>query len=1058
MKKALTDKFLDRVAAWLANRVTDEPGRWWVVFPNKRAGIYLRGYLRRYLDGPTLMPRLMTVGAFESAMLATDDSVEIDRIEQLFVLYQSYCRVCAKRQTEPMVFDRFAFWGSMIVDDFNDLDANLADASKLYKNIKDINETSSYYLTPDQIEAIAEIWGDKVRYNFTPPDENTFWKHIEHLDETAAQTGETGSEESISKRFVRLWEIMGLLYKEYQQNLDDRNLLTPGKAARKVAAVVRNTAAEEMPMDHVVFVGFSHLDKAHTLVMRDLRRKGLAQFFWDTLPDRPWTGGHGDEVAAYARALPMPDDFNAPEFADPHVQILAVPSNYMQAKVIGNRLHEWAEANIVRERYADNTLVALSDQSLLIPLLGSIPQSIDPVNITMGMSLRGTPLATLLRSVTSMQMRSRMLHGEPTLFHEDVTNLISHPLLKALVPDVCAAIQLHMSIKRRYNVPVAELKALCKGNVIACIFDTEGSEPWTPAQVVTYIHNLADALRNAMESKVTDGQHINTNAHEMLVLAAYVEAADRIARYIDAYRTGYVGRGALFQLFERIIAQQTINMSGSPVRGLQVMGMLETRALDFDNIIIPSMNERIYPRRSRMRTLIPQNLRRGYGLTAFDDADNEYAYYFFRLLSRARRVVCLYNSAMTGTGRGAPSRYLQQLVYLADGNDPERRALTLQANPTTPMPIVVPKDSEVMERLQAFRNNDPEKGPTLNLSASALKTYRKCGLEFYIKHVLNVDDENEPVGYMDAATYGNVVHGVLQDLFNSLVTADGGHDDKGQALVTEKAIDSLIDPERILRRVARKINEIYFNRPERGDDMFAMPGESKLLAGQMRDYIVRVLEKERDQIQANGPFIFKDAEERIATTGRHGDGRQWHVADGLDVNFNLSIDRHDVLAGPNHLFANANDVQSGDIQRFIDYKTGSDKPTVTNVANLFSRKQRDSNDAILQLLTYCEAYADFTGEQLTIEPALYRLVKAFATNEKDHPFEDDAIYINKEKVVWTNIPGKQQAAWQPEFRQRLNEMVASIFDPAKPFDQTDDIETCGICPFWEICGRITKSE
>ena len=1036
---SVSEKFLEAVADCLVKRIQNTPERLCVVLPNKRAGIFLRGYMRRRIDKPALMPRLMTIGAF-SSQFNQDNVIEADAIEQLFIVYEAYKRVCAQRGIEPMPFDRFSFWGNMMVSDFDDIDANMADASKVYENLSDLNEINSYYLSEEQIEAVTELWGDRALYTFTPPDENTFWKHISHIEDDFKDTGESGDGTSVSKRFVKLWEIMGDIYVEFHKILEEKSMTTPGLSSRRFAQAVRDCDRGDLTFDRVAFVGFSRLSKSLVLVMKNLRKRGMADFFWDRLGAKLPALSGADYIDRYAKAFKMPADFNAPAESDPNVEIVAVPSNFMQTKIIGDRIGQWHKAGIIKERFADNTVIALPDTSLLASVIHALPNTVDPVNITMGLSFRTTPFATLLRSLTSMQMRSRIIHDEPAFFHEDVTQVISHPLVRGLAPAACTAIQEIIVRKNRYNIPAAEIRAVKGLGLLECIFVCEGREPWKPKDVLKYINDIADALVQTMEERREEGLNVNEKAHEMLVLNTYVAGAESVFEYIDEYGTGYVGRGTLFALFERIMSGQTLNVSGTPVKGLQIMGMLETRALDFDNVIIPSMNEHVYPRRSRMRTLIPQNLRRAYGLTVADDAEREYAYYFFRLLSRARNVTVTYSSASGGMGNGAPSRHLLQLMYLSRIGKLKRTRLNVPATPSTVYPIVIEKDADVMKRLAAFKDPNPATGR--NLSATALKAYRSCPLKFYVHYVLGIGEDDEPTGYMDAATYGSVVHSVLEDLFNEQVP-----EGQSKALIDAKAIERMAgEGNKLLRRVVAKINDLYFHHPERGDDWFAMPGESKLLAEQMRDYIERILQKEKDTVTKGQPFWFIAAEESLASSGRHANCAQWRINDNLSVNFRLMIDRHDIMGDGTH--------------RFIDYKTGADKPQTTGgIESLFSSDNDKARDAIFQLLVYCEAYTDITGRQMTIKPALYRLRDAFFKTAKP-PFDDDAVYVEKNMAaIWTNVDGEPRAPWQPVFREKLEALIEEIFDPEVDFCQTPEKpKNCTYCPLTEICGVIVQEK
>ena len=1019
------DKFLQAVARYYANSDCTMWPRLYLVFPNKRAAIYFRGYFRRYSRKLTLMPQMLTIGAF-NVLFAEEDDFEVDSIELLFMLYRCYCNVVRRHGNEPMEFGRFAFWGEMILSDFDDIDAQLADAAALFENLSRLNEIGTYYLSPEQLEVISSIWGDKVMAAYADGGRDAFWKHISH------ESDEDGVSSSLTGRFLKLWELLPELYEEFRARLSEAHMAYPGMAARIVSERIGQAGIDDLPFDRVAFIGFSNVNNALARTMKRFRKLGVADFFWDRLPDRPYNRVAGRVVERLARSFPMPGGYNPPSEREPEVTISAVPSNFLQAKVAGNLLSGWIASGVATGSTPDNTVVMLPAQEMLVPMLHSLGDGVGTVNITMGLSYRNTPFAALLRSIVSLHMRSRMIKGELYFFHDDVREVVTIPVMRSLVPDACLTVERFLDASHQYNISAEVLGNIEGIGELASVFATV-NDTNSPADVREYIFNMLDALAGAIARDA--GSNLNPEAHEVKVLDAYREAASRVFGYVERYGVGEIGRGTLFGLLERIMAVQTLNMSGTPVKGIQIMGTLETRTLDFDNVIVLSMNERVFPRKTRLRSLIPQSLRRGYGLPGADDAENEYAYYFFRLLSRSRRVACFYDSRVSGLGNGAMSRYLIQLKYLNDGATPQEKAVSLTPVSAPERVISIAKDESVMHALSRFTRVEGGR----NLSATALKTYRSCRLKFYLDYVCGIKSDDDPTAYMDAATYGTVLHAVLEDLF-----CEQRRQGERTAVIDEAAVVRMIGkPGELQRRVLYKINKEYHKdaHPERLD---FLPAESRLLGEMMTDYIMRVLEKERDSVKYPNPlsFTFVDAEETLATTGREANCGQWQVTPDLGVNFRMQIDRHDLL--------------EGDVHRFVDYKTGSDSPKATSVEALFDVDNSKCNDAIFQLLVYANAYADITGFRGIVRPALYRLREAFGFSAGSRPFDDDKVTIEKETVVWTNRPGDTPPAWQNEFRTRLEQMVSSIFDSSQPFAQTTCADNCTFCHYKVMCGRISR--
>ncbi|MDO5394996.1 MAG: exodeoxyribonuclease V subunit gamma [Bacteroidales bacterium] len=1017
------DKFLKAVARYYASgNAPDCPARI-IVFPNKRSAIYFRGYLRRFSRGRMLLPRLMTIGAF-NAMFAGDDDFESDTVELLFVLYQAYCNVVAGRGGEPMDFGRFAFWGDMMLSDFNDIDASLADAKAIFTNLERMNEIESYYLDESQRDVIAQIWGDKVHAAFTPPDDtDRFWKHISY------DNGKTVAGSEMPDAFLRFWEILYDVYVEFNRRLAELSMTYPGLAARKTVERIETIDSENLPFDTVAFVGFGKASQAMRQIMRSLQKRGKAEFFWDRLPEEKYNRRAARTVDALAREFRMPAAFQSAEFRKAEVTYISVPSAFLQAKTAGQIIDEWHSAGIIESMHADNTAVVLPDQLQMSGLMHSLPPTVGDVNVTMGISYRNTPFASLLGNIVSMHMRGTLDHGNLCFFHEDISMLASNPVLQGIAPEACAAIRHVLDNNHLYRIPASVLRDCENMGGLECMF-SELKNPDDVSHTQRYITELIDTLQGLLD-KASGGA-----SYERAVLDAYREGAQRIFHYIEKYKVRSVGRGTLFALFGRLLSLQTINMTGTPVRGIQIMGTLETRCLDFENVVVLSMNERIFPRRNRIRTMIPQNMRRAYCLPVNDDMEDEYAYYFFRLLARSRRVVCMYDSRVTGMANGSMSRYLLQYKHLSGSGNLVERHVEMTPQAAAGYSIVISKDSRVMSLLNAFRRPDGR-----NLSASALKKYRTCGVRFYFDVVEGLKEDEEPAGFMDAATYGSVVHKVLEDLFNEQA-AHGSL----PARIDASALRQMHGQKKQLyMRVLRAIDELYHfgNYAARLD---FIPGESRILAEMMTDVIVKVLEKEEKTITAAGagPFMFVAAEEDYSSAGKNANIGQWKVSEKTTVNFRMLIDRHDIMADGRH--------------RFIDYKTGSDKTYVQTVSNIFDGDDAKANDAVLQLGVYANAYADMTGLRGTVVPALYRLRGAFLPPDDKNSLFHDEIYIGKDRMVWTNDPDNGTPAWQPEFRARLEEMVDSIFDETKPFVQTPHVRNCEYCPYAGICGRTPSTD
>lgn len=1016
------DRFLDAVAQHVAQHMRQYPAQV-LVFPNKRSAIYFRGYFRRHLPDMVLMPKIMTIGAFYN-LFATDNDFEADPVELLFILYKAYCNVMVQHGVEPVDFTRFSFWGRMILDDFNDIDASLANASDLYTNLKRFNEIQSFFLNDEQRRIIAEIWGDKAMLAFTPPvGRDIMWKPTDSDIEHPARN-----------KFLKMWQILAPIYSEFNNLIQKQGITYHGKTIRIVSEAIKSMGKRAMPFDRAVFIGFNRLSLGQAKIMKTLQNWDKAQFFWDVLPNEPYTKKVGVTVHRLAKAFPMPDDFAIPEYTIPDITIYSVPSNSLQNKQASAVLQQLDKHHLLNVHRADNTVVVLPDAALLTGLLQSLPKAADVINVTMGIPYRNTPFASVLRNIISLNMRSGVFRGKLSFFHEDVTALISQPVMRTLAPVACMKIKEMLQRSRQFRVPASVLREMAGFNGLQCIFG-ELTDPDSPQEAEEYLLNVLDALQHCIEQTTPSPVHLQ----EAEILKAYRQAAVTVFEMVKKYGVMRIRRGTIFGLLERIFALQKFNIAGSPVRGLQIMEPLETRCLDFDNVILLSMNESVYPRRKQMRSMIPMSLRYAYGLPTSTDSDNEFAYYFFRLLSRSKRVACLYDSRTAGRGNGAMSRLLLQLKHLNIKATVTEKVLEMIPLNSVDRAIVVHKDERIQQKLQLYLN--PVHGR--NISASALKNYRKCPLKFYLENVEGLREDDNPLPYMDAITYGKVVHKVLEDRFSAVPkNANFTATIDSPAITFMRSKDSFME-----NHILSVIDELYYNNANNNSNA-PLPGEARLLAKMIKDYIYRVMDKELKTITApnSGPFTFIAAEEAYATIPAKDSTdikcSQWQVSANHAINFKLVIDRHDIMANGDH--------------RFVDYKTGVDSGNVPSIEALFGQS-KDANDAIFQLCIYSLAYADILNFKGSIRPALYRFQDAFKKRNKERDFDDDAVTIGKTPVVFCN---NQSATpeWQDPFRQQLAHMVDSIFDVNTPFVQTNDPHNCTFCPFAEICGRTVPEE
>lgn len=984
----MSAKFLQQVAHYYTTLHSDALDTLTFVLPNKRSAMFLKKYMRESLSGISMMPRFATIGHFVSGF---SPNPEAPRRDLLFILYDAYRRVMATKGHEERVrdFDSFIFWGDMILNDFDDIDRSFADAAALFRNLRDVKEIQADYLDPEQKEIIRRIWGES-RLTIAEPEmcdssggsnpADRFWLHLDARRESG----------SVSDHFTFLWEILGDLYREFTAELQRRGVSTQGMQYRSAALTLKSTGADELPFDtKYAFVGFNDISTAEAMIFDRLQRIGAAAFFWD---------GDSPTVAGLRRNFQMPGDFT-PEEPDgnPSVEVIAVPSNIAQAKFLQPILRQFAEDKLIEASDPGNTAVVLPDEGLLMPVLFSIPEEIRAVNITMGVPYRTTTFSSLLSSVISMQLRARRLRGTVHFYYEDVVAVLNHPHILLLAGEEGDRIKDEITAANLYNIPAAKIAG--EHPALAAVFKPV-KDSQSAAETGNYMLGLVKWLEEGLE-------RVSPNFGGLLekkMIAHFRDDILDILRLVEEHGVA-MSENTFFSLFERMFDSHQIVANGTPLAGLQVMGVLETRALDFDNVVILSMNERIFPRRQYVKSMIPNALRYGYGLPPLDAPEETYAYCFRRLLSRAKNVKLLYDSRSGNFGSGEMSRYISQLKYLRPDINISFSTVELPASASEPQTVRVRKNREVLAELNGFRP-----GGRLRLSASALKSYKRCPLQFYLQYVRNMRGSDELSDYVSASQYGTVVHRVIELLY----TPYAGRE------ISREIIEAWTDPANpLIDNLARRevYTICYGGTIVEGDDSpIELPAEGAVIVSVVT-YTVRTMLSFEARDFCNPVFTFIESEMEIK--------KPWKIDDDLTVNFRMAIDRVDRDSKGN--------------LRFVDFKTGKDEIRATSIESIFERGEHKS-DAIFQVLTYCEAYAAIFKTDEDIRPVIYPL-RMLNTNGGILPVSIGDTEIDSYRKVTDT------------FRPELHALIKEIFDPGVDFIQAADNKSCKFCPFLSLCGR-----
>lgn len=1020
------------------------------VFPNKRAGVFFNHYLSELAHEEKknlLHPHVTTISDFVTDVAETIDA---SRIEQLFILYRCYHKIATKDSKagddNTIDFNKFQYWGDVLLSDFSDVDKYMVDPREIFHNIEALKEISSNYLTPEQIEIIRQYW-DPERFADYPQDIVNFWNHVTHN----AKTDDHSQHQSVAG-FIKIWQVLHELYTQFNAELDRRGLSYQGKTYRIALQRLKDIDTDDLPYSRYVFIGFNVLSTVEEKIFATMRDRGLADFFWDfASPAFKDPGNRATRfIKGYLKEFPSPADcatLGTKERPWPQIEIIGIPSVMGQAKetnrIINAILNGDNKASLL------STAIVLPDENMCQPVMSSLPHNIADVNITMGFPMRNTSIASLLSAIVSLHIRTRKLSFDNTYYRDDVLNVISHPIVRSIDPDACDDITRTINEDRLYNIPFKILRQT-KYETLAPLFESV-KDMNSAHEVIAQIENLLLWLLSEirqkneasgdtsslphLDAKVEDDitheideddtidedeeskKHLPASvALEIGYLQCCLNALKELQRLqrqnLDDLNVNISGATA-YHFIERILSGETVSFEGKPLKGLQIMGMLETRAIDFDNVILLSMNERIFPRKHFSRSFIPPALRHGYGMSSIEHQESISAYYFYRLISRAKHVYLLYDSRTEGLKSGEPSRYINQLLYLYRPPHISNVKYQYKLTASEESPLALPVSDDRIERISHYTSDTSPQ----YLSASSINCYLNCPLQFTIKYIEKYPDENETKGYFDEGTYGSVIHEVVQNIYKNLKK------DGERIYVDRKVIAAINRPEVIKPLIKESIHKYYLKK---SDETKPLAGDAKIFADIMMEPIRNMLAHELDNIES---FTILSLEEKERIKLR--------ISDSLWFNFSYTIDRVDMTTDKN----------GNKVIRIIDYKTGGDSQTST-IDGLFDDNGSDlHNKAILQLFLYCNAYHQAHPEispDTKIKPVIYK-------------FKDIGGGKKVDDIKIDNIIVDDYRQFNDKVMKRLEEKLTPLFHPSLDPEHSATIErssnenSCKYCKFTSIC-------
>ncbi len=907
--------FLEHVAEDIVNKYGTNLSRTAVVFPNKRASLFLNDQLARLTNGkPLWSPAYITI----SELFRQQSSLSVaDPIKLVCDLHKSFCLHTGSDET----LDKFYGWGQLLISDFDDIDKNMADANRVFANLRDIHELDDLsYLTDEQRQLLKH-----------------FFSHFTEEHET-----------ELKQRFLRLWSHFIDIYHDFNERLAQQGLAYEGALYRSVVTSHPSPlTSHHSEYDRYLFVGFNLLQKVEQLLFSQLQKDGKARFYWDF--DAYYMQQHeaGHFIATYLKYFPNELDSQREDiyknFQQPkEITYLAAPTEHIQARYVSRWLRD-------QHRYKDGrrTAIVLCNEQLLPTVIHCLPDEVEKVNITTGYPLSQTPVASFIQRYYDMVLGGKT----PRL----VRAFQRHPYYRYLTDDSQSLLHLLRQIATAATTPAASTAGLSDPLFQESLF-----------RAYTLVNRL-QALIESGDLQVTDT--------------------------------------TLQRLVNQLIQQTTIPFHGEPAEGLQVMGVLETRNLDFDHVLLLSCNEGNMPKGVNDSSFIPHSIRQAYELTTVENKVSIYAYYFHRLLQRAKDVTILWNNATEDGQRGEMSRFMLQLLVESGQHITQH---TLQSGKTIARytPAAIEKTPHVLDLL-----NKQFIGPGALLSPSAINRYMRCQLQFYYRYLADIKEPDNPDDELelDNRIFGNIFHQAADTLYHQLPNH-----------VTREALDQLLKSKIAIDKAV--------------DDAFHQELPHAVIGGLHlinREVIIRYLRQLIEIDKALAPFTILglecDVKRELSPLTSHPS----------PLKIGGRIDRLDQMS-------------DGRI-RVVDYKTGSKNIKYLNsVEDIFDpAKIHDHSDYYLQTF----AYADIVSRQqanilhLTsdsshhaVSPALLFIQHAAG---KDY---DPTLCFGKDKI----LDIQEHSA---RFCELLENKVNEIFSPNIPFTPTTDLKVCQTCPYLQMCRR-----
>lgn len=952
------ESFLKQVASNLYCRKNGNLSQTAVVFPNKRAGLFFNEYLAQQTDKPVWAPTYISI----SELFREMSHYEIaDPVKLVCELYKIFHQETQSKET----LDDFYFWGELLISDFDDADKNMVDTTRLFNNLQNLKEMMNDYsfIDKEQEAAIQQFF-----QNFSI-EKRTILK----------------------ERFISLWDVLGNIYLRFKTFLKEQKIAYEGMLYREV---IETLDVNDLPYDTYVFVGFNVLNKVEHELFKKLQEAGKALFYWDYdafYMDKKYHEA-GEFIKRNLKDFPsaLPENI-CHSLGNPKIiNYISSPTENAQA----HYLPQWIRENLTE--HEKETAVVLCNENLLQPILHSIPSEVKHVNITMGFPLSQTPVYSFLNALLELQIQGYNSQSGRYSF-DYVIAVLKHPFTRQLSMEG-TKLETELTTNNRFYPLPSELG---RDEVLSKLF-----KPTYGNLAIT--EYLTEALLMVTNLYQQDSENQSQEAFNQLYRESLFKAYTTLNRFHTLIEEDdlEVQPETFRRLLLKVLSTSNIPFHGEPAIGMQVMGVLETRNLDFRHLILLSVNEGQLPKSNGEASFIPYNLRKAFGMTTIEHKIAVYAYYFYRLLQRAERVTLMYNNSSEGLNRGEWSRFMLQ--FLIEWPHPIKQ-FTLKAgqSPQKTVSISIPKTSQVLERMHQIY--DLAYNRKAKLSPSALNCYLDCQLKFYLKYVANLKTPDEVSAEVDSATFGSIFHKTAEYIYQDLTVHN--------KLIVKEDIEQLLkDNIRLEGYVDKAFKELFFHIPQ--EEKPEYNGTQLINSAVIVRYIKQLLKHDLKY----APFTFE--------------GTELPVSEDIVIR-TPEGEFHSRIGG----YIDRLDSKDGTL-RIVDYKTGGKAETPSSVASLFIPDKKRSN-YIFQTFLYAAMMS--RKQPLKVAPSLLYIHRASSENYSP------VVCLKEPRKP--EIPVTDFTIYEKEFRTELQKLLEEIFSHELNFEQTNIEEKCAYCDFKTFCKK-----